>query len=285
MEDNFNESQKEQAKRVIQKRLQSLGARNIEITATQKNIIANYETGADSILTRQSFQTAGKLEFFEVCNKREILYNYLDKTYTSKENDTVIYIENLIRFLGVIHYNHGLGNDNPIFGYVDAKHKARVEALLIHKKPVFISELKRRVKFLLGKTDKKDQFSLSAVYVTSTNKAPLNGRYIVNASAQEANYRDNYVVDLQMNKEGAAIWERLTGKAYQERGSIAIVIDDLIYSAPLVNSGAITGGRTQVSGNFTKDEATMMASIIGSGELPKLKIIKMETLKETAQSK
>ncbi|MBC8756088.1 hypothetical protein H2O64_15530 [Kordia sp. YSTF-M3] len=292
-ENNFSEDQRVKTKHVIQKRLESLGASNIEITEDQKNIVANYTKGADSVLTWQSFQTIGKLEFFEVCNKKEILYKYLDKTYASKlksdekitilkDDEIELNLEEAVNFLGIIELNFNF-NEDPIFGYVAEKHKARAEELLIQKEPVFISALKRRVKFLLGKPDanyKQGKYPLHAVYVTSTNEAPLDGSYVTEAGVSDGHIENRYVINLQMNKEGAIIWERLTEKTYQERGNIAIVIDDVVYSAPSVNTGKIVGGNTQVSGNFTRGEATILASIIRSGVLPNVKIVKMQTVKE-----
>lgn len=291
IEDNFNEDQKEKTKQVIQKRLQSLGASNIEFTGTQKNLIVNYEKGVDSILTWQSFQMQGKLEFYQVCKSRNLITDYLFEKYSSspKEenlvtNDVVIN-KDFTEFMELVQLINGTLND-PIFGYVDAKHKARVEELLIHKKPVFISTLNRRVKFLLGKPDdnyQQGKYPLYVVFTASNNVAPLDGRYITHASAEERNSR--HFINLQMNEEGAGIWERLTEKVYNENGFIAVVIDDFVYSAPSVSSGAIKGGRTQVSGSFTKNEALMLASIIRSGVLPKMKILKMGVVEEASQSK
>ncbi|QHI36327.1 hypothetical protein IMCC3317_16890 [Kordia antarctica] len=284
LEDNFDENQKENAKLVIQKRLQSLGARNIEITTTQKNIIANYEKGADSILTWQSFQTTGKLEFFKVCQEKNLIIDHFQKMDTIAESTSEISEKtNIENILDIINFNSG----DFYLAYVTKENKARVEELLIDKEPVFIKSLGGKIKFSFGKPDEYQQgrLPLYAVFVSSTNEAPLDGSYITQSKAVTGYTENRYVIDLLMNKEGALIWEQLTDEVYREGGNIAIVIDNVVYSAPSVSNGKISGGRSQVSGNFTRDEATMMASIIGSGELPKLKIIKMGALKETSQSK
>jgi SecD/SecF fusion protein len=69
---------------------------------------------------------------------------------------------------------------------------------------------------------------------------------------------------MKMNPIGAKTWARLTGKNVGR--PIAIALDDIVYSAPNVN-GAIEGGDSEISGNFTVEEATDMAKILTSGKL------------------
>jgi SecD/SecF fusion protein len=76
-----------------------------------------------------------------------------------------------------------------------------------------------------------------------------------------------------MNAEGAVIWERLTEDAYQNNSLIAIVVDGVVFSAPGVASGPIKGGRSQISGDFTLEEAWDLAGAVGSGAIPKMKIL------------
>src|SRR5690606_11290486 len=55
-------------------------------------------------------------------------------------------------------------------------------------------------------------------------------------------------VSMQMDNRGAKTWEELTGKAFREGGNIAIVLDNIVYSAPGVSKGAISGGNSEISG-------------------------------------
>ena len=73
---------------------------------------------------------------------------------------------------------------------------------------------------------------------------------------------------MQMDSRGARIWENMTGKAYNQRSNIAIVLDEIVYSAPGVSSGAISGGRSEITGNFTLNEATDLANVLRAGKLP-----------------
>ena len=73
---------------------------------------------------------------------------------------------------------------------------------------------------------------------------------------------------MQMDSRGARIWENMTGKAYNQGSNIAIVLDEIVYSAPGVSSGAISGGRSEITGNFTLNEATDLANVLRAGKLP-----------------
>jgi SecD/SecF fusion protein len=73
---------------------------------------------------------------------------------------------------------------------------------------------------------------------------------------------------MQMDSRGARIWENMTGKAFKEASNIAIVLDDIVYSAPGVSSGAISGGRSEITGNFTLNEGIDLANVLRAGKLP-----------------
>ncbi|TBM98871.1 hypothetical protein EYD45_16215 [Hyunsoonleella flava] len=131
----------------------------------------------------------------------------------------------------------------------------------------------KNVKFLWGIPDESGSIPLYAAKSNSENKPPLTGEVIINAS-QSFGYTDRPEVSIQMNEEGALIWERMTEKAYREATSIAITLNDLVYSAPGVTAGPITGGKSSISGDFTIEEAQNLAIILTSGKIiPKLKLL------------
>lgn len=87
------------------------------------------------------------------------------------------------------------------------------------------------------------------------------------------------VVSMQMNAKGAKKWEEMTGLAYSQQTQIAIVLDDVVYSAPGVTTGAISGGSSQITGNFTVTEAIDLANVLKAGKLPaKAQIIQSEVV-------
>ena len=76
------------------------------------------------------------------------------------------------------------------------------------------------------------------------------------------------MVSMQMNSTGASIWEEMTGNAYNQSSQIAIVLDNIVYSAPGVTSGPIAGGSSTISGSFTVTEAQDLANVLKAGKLP-----------------
>jgi SecD/SecF fusion protein len=74
-------------------------------------------------------------------------------------------------------------------------------------------------------------------------------------------------VGLSMNSLGSKQWEELTGNVAKQGNAIAIVLDDIVYSAPGA-SQAISGGQTEISGNFTLNEAKDLANVLRAGKLP-----------------
>jgi len=71
-----------------------------------------------------------------------------------------------------------------------------------------------------------------------------------------------------MNTRGSRIWEQMTGKAFNNGTQIAIVLDDIVYSAPGVTSGPIAGGSSQISGDFSITEGQDLANVLRAGKLP-----------------
>lgn len=99
------------------------------------------------------------------------------------------------------------------------------------------------------------------------NEPELSGAVITDAR-QSYNNLGKPSVSMQMNGKGAKIWEVMTGRAYAQQSQIAIVLDDIVYSAPGVTSGAISGGNSEISGSFTVNEAVDLANVLRAGKLP-----------------
>lgn len=96
-------------------------------------------------------------------------------------------------------------------------------------------------------------------------KAPLDGSVITDASISYRESGGLPVVDMAMNPEGSRIWARLTADNIGK--SVAVVLDGMVYSYPTVQQ-EINGGRSQISGQFTVEEATDLANVLKSGKLP-----------------
>ena len=88
---------------------------------------------------------------------------------------------------------------------------------------------------------------------------------MTDARGQYGNTGGNPEVSMSMNGEGASVWARMTGDNIGKQ--IAIVLDGMVYSYPMVNS-KIEGGSSQITGNFTLEEAEDLANVLKSGKLP-----------------
>ncbi len=109
-------------------------------------------------------------------------------------------------------------------------------------------------------------FELHALKVTTRDgKAPLTGEVITSAREEFDQNTGQAKVTMSMNAEGAKIWARLTRENVGR--SIAIVLDNYVYSAPRVNS-EIKGGNSEITGDFTIDEAKDLANMLKSGKMP-----------------
>ena len=97
------------------------------------------------------------------------------------------------------------------------------------------------------------------------NDAAMDGEVITDARQDFAQFNNSAEVSMTMSSEGAAEWKRLTGENIGK--CIAIVLDDYVYSFPTVQA-EIDGGRSQITGNFTINEASDLANILKSGKLP-----------------
>ncbi len=158
------------------------------------------------------------------------------------------------------------GGQGPVIGIASYRDTAQINRYLSMKE--VSSELPKelRLKWGVKALDQGGQFvELYAIKSTErTGRAPLEGDVITTASDEYDTY-GHPAVSMAMNTDGARRWAQLTKQNIGK--SIAIVLDDLVYSAPTVNN-EITGGRSQITGNFTPEEAKDLANVLKSGKMP-----------------
>ncbi len=157
--------------------------------------------------------------------------------------------------------------EGPVVGTAAIKDTARINSFL--RMPQIKSVLPRNLKLLwtVKPVDKEGKY-LQLVAIKVSNRdghAPLEGNVITDATGDFAQGSAKAEVSMTMNAEGAQVWKNLTGKNIGK--SIAIVLDDYVYSFPTVN-GEIPGGRSNISGNFDINEAKDLANILKAGKLP-----------------
>ena len=153
-------------------------------------------------------------------------------------------------------------------GYAMARDTADVNKIIYSDiaKQVLPSDLKLLWSAKPADFDTKGQvYELHAIKVTEpSGRAPLEGDVITSAKDGFSQYGQPNV-SMQMNSDGARRWAQLTkmniGRA------VAIVLDNTVYSAPRVNS-EISGGNSEISGNFTIEDTKDLANTLNSGKMP-----------------
>ena len=159
-------------------------------------------------------------------------------------------------------------NGGPVVGYANYKDTATVNSYLAMKEVA--AELPKDLRLKWGVSpfeyDPKGQtFELYAIKSTERNgKAPLEGDVVTDAKDDYDQY-GKPSVSMSMNSDGARRWALLTKQNINK--SIAIVLDNYVYSAPNV-SNEITGGNSQITGHFTPEQAKDLANVLKSGKMP-----------------
>ncbi len=157
----------------------------------------------------------------------------------------------------------------PIVGLAHDKDRAAIDKMLSQAAERKVYD-PRSVKFLWSnKADEHftggDIFTLYAIKITTRDGVALLDGSCISDARQDFSSNGKSNVSMTMNSAGARDWKRITGENIGK--CIAIVLDDLVYSAPVVNT-EIAGGRSEITGDFTLDEAKDLANILKSGKLP-----------------
>ena len=151
-------------------------------------------------------------------------------------------------------------------GYALASDTAEINAL-------FASEIAKQIlpgdlslKWGVKAEDKAGKvFSLYAIRMTGQNgRAPIEGEVVTDAKSEFDQY-NNPCVTMKMNTEGSRKWAALTEANVEH--CVAIVLDNLVYSAPNVKN-KIDGGSTQITGAFTTNDTKDLANVLNSGKMP-----------------
>jgi SecD/SecF fusion protein len=112
---------------------------------------------------------------------------------------------------------------------------------------------------------KSKELALYALRTFNKDAAPVEGDVITNAR-QDFDQLGKPNVSLSMNQRGAIEWGKITKRSFEKKIPIAIVLDGRVYSAPIAEGEL--GNQSQISGNFTTQEASDLASILEIGKLP-----------------
>lgn len=155
----------------------------------------------------------------------------------------------------------------PVVGQASYADTARVNAYL--SSPFAQSVLPRDIRFAWSHKAVDEQgiyYELVALRARSNGRPAMEGDIVTSAKATRADYDESRgEIKLNMNEEGARMWQRVTRENVGK--SIVFVIDGDVYSYPIVQA-EIKGGRCFITGDFTFEEAQELADILQSGQMP-----------------
>lgn len=288
---------------VLRKRIDKFGVTqpNLQRLGTSGRILVELPGAKDVERVKKLLQSTAQLEFWDVYKGEEIgsffeqadsrlaSLNKDEEAETETETDSTDTEDDAIKDLlggDDVEDEASLTDDNPLLGLIQPvfasnpglatfklSDTATVNSYL--RMPEIRSLLgadQRYAKFVWSKPEYNEVVdaeitSLYALKGNRDNKPQLSGGVVTDAS-QSFDPVGRVSVDMQMNGAGAKIWEEMTGNAYQNQSQIAIVLDDIVYSAPGVTSGPISGGRSSITGSFTILEGQDLANVLRAGKLP-----------------
>lgn len=279
---------------------------NIQKLENSGRILVELPGIKDPKRVRKLLQGTAQLEFWETYNFTE-LYNFFDeankrlaeinkanegleeKVEETKSEDEPALLANdslkaqeeameemranfpIYNYLTPSYYQNEMGQTYPAqtarVGMALVKDTANINRMLKQVKNIFPRDVRFAwcVKPNVSADGSQEYIDLVALKTSRDNKAALGGEVIVDAR-QDYDQNGRVEVTIQMNSEGAKAWKRLTGENIGRQ--VAIVLDDYVYSYPVVND-EIPSGRSSISGgDMTVEEAQDLANILKAGKLP-----------------
>ncbi len=231
--------------------------------------ILSKEVSADSVVTDNVERIADAAE----TNVSEADSLLAELGQNSKETEANQSMEEfakqhpLFALLQICQYNGQLSPGSTV-GIAHAKDMDKISEYLNMKQVKEVLPRNLALKWGVKAIDDKEQFyELYALKVTNRDGSPALGGDVVtdaNADFMQQAGRSEQMVNMVMNAEGSKAWARLTKENIGRQ--IAIVLDEMVYSAPNVND-EITGGRSQITGHFTPEEAKDLANVLKSGKM------------------
>lgn len=282
---------------VLRKRIDKFGVTqpNIQKLGESGRILVELPGAKDVDRIKKLLQSTAQLEFWETYKIEEIgnfimaANESLKKTEIKTVAPKKVVKDSLSALLADTKDTAAAkkGN-NPLLDKIIAQGGGPVLGLFAPKDTAVVGEYLRRAdirvllagdqryaKFVWGKPTKIkdakakeiDAVELYALKGNRDNVAAMSGGVVTDAS-DTFDQLGKPAVSMQMNGKGAKAWEELTGKAYTQKSNIAIVLDNVVYSAPGVSSGPIAGGRSEISGDFDVTETKDLANVLKAGKLP-----------------
>ena len=276
--------------RILRTRIDRFGLASPNINSDATKGIINIELAGvnDKERVRSYLQSTANLQFFEVYtfeNKDfqngiiaadkaiEASLNGVSDTNSLAKADTSKLNLNKNPLLKTVQFTQPYQGKNGQYiypaeiGYTLKKDTSKLNAYLAM--PEVKSKFPSNLVFMYGKNESEDPKSkdvvpIYAIKTLDNGQAELEGDHVANA-AQDFDERGKVAIKMNMDKLGTSIWAKMTSKNVGK--PLAIVLDNIVYSAPNVND-AITTGNSSISGNYTLKTAQDLAEILESGKLP-----------------
>ncbi|MBW2938666.1 protein translocase subunit SecDF [Aureisphaera sp. CAU 1614] len=289
---------------VLRKRIDKFGVTqpNLQRLGSSGRILVELPGAKDVERVKKLLQSTAQLEFWEVVKEEEISSFIVEADTKLKEllagkKDTTSVVADSTKTQDGDDIEELLGGEevdetataeetNPILSRVLPVRASNpgIASFFIKDTAVINSYLRMpEVRSMLSNDLRNTQFlwsipefsdalgeEITSLYAIKGNKEmtpQLSGGVIVDAQ-QSYNQAGRVSVTMQMNGTGAKIWEDMTEYAYQNGTQIAVVLDNIVYSAPGVSSGKISGGRSEITGDYTIAEAQDLANVLRAGKLP-----------------
>ena len=253
---------------VLRNRIDQFGvvAPNIQELENDGQILLELPGVKEHDRVRDLLKASANLEFYET-------YNVSDLSASLSQLDNELRADSTAANQGLFGLFLQPGQGITV-GYALANQRAAIDKAL--SSPAAKRLLPNNVKFawerqpqtieisdsVSGRNRKVDMFQLIALK-TLNGKPALSGDVVTSANADYDTRNGNYV-SMSMNSTAAKQWANITQTNLGR--PVAIVLDDQVYSAPNVNS-VIEGGNSQITGNFTTDEAKDLANVLKSGKM------------------
>ncbi|WP_434575650.1 protein translocase subunit SecD [Riemerella anatipestifer] len=251
---------------VIRTRIDKMGVTqpNVQRVPGTGRILVEMPGIKDIDRVKKMLQTSAKLQFWEVQQVPEVApyFEQLSKLVLAKGDS--MGVAKTTNFPALLNLNtlrsNGVGNIK--LSDTATINKILNSSVALDARPSNIKYTKFLWAYKPESTD-PDHLVLYAIRSNITGKAPVDGA----VDKANINYDQigRVVVDMQMDNEGTKDWKILTEKNVGK--PVAVTLDDRVYTAPNVVN-AIPNGRTQISGNFTQDEAQDLVNVLNTGKLP-----------------
>ena len=282
---------------VLRERIDKFGVTqpNIQKLGETGRILVELPGAKDVDRIKRLLQSTAQLEFWETYKIEEIgnflmaANEALKKTEVAKVETKVVEKDSISALLTDAKDTAATKKGNnplldkiigqgggPVLGLFSPKDTAAVGGYLRRADiRILLGPNQKYAKFVWGKPstikDEKgkniEAVELYALRGNRDNIAAMSGGVVTDAS-DTFDQMGKPAVSMQMSGKGAKIWEELTGRAYTQKSNIAIVLDNVVYSAPGVSSGPISGGRSEISGTFEISETKDLANVLRAGKLP-----------------